>query len=119
MYIIIGCSISYFTIFYRFINYFTPILCIFITEILHSIFRLKGSLYLRSIVVTIVFLAISTVLMNRYFSDTSRYVESSRWYNRWYPYESVFTKRLDPTREKLNEAENIHRLIERYKSENN
>jgi len=109
-YVVVGCSISYFSIFFRFVNYFTPILCLFFTEILHLLFRQKGILRLRLLVTMILFIMISTIFMKRYFTDTSEFANGTRWYSRWYPYVSVFNKKLDIDRERLQKGENIKDL---------
>ena len=101
VYILIGASTSFFFIFFRFLNYLTPILFLFIAEIIHGVYR-KGKFKqvgLTSGILT--FIVFSVIHMNAYFSDTSQFVESSRWYSRWYPYYSIFDKEIDETREKL------------------
>ncbi|MDX1828783.1 MAG: EpsG family protein [Lutibacter sp.] len=106
VYIIIGAAATFFFIFFRFLNYLTPIIFIFLTEILHGFFRRKDIRSIRMAFVIIIFLIFSIIHMNRYFTDTSKYVASSRWYSYWYPYYSIFDKKKDETRENLIRAQN-------------
>lgn len=39
--------------------------------------------------------------MRPYFSDTSHLVTNSRWYSKWYPYYTIFDKKIDKTREDI------------------
>ena len=87
-------------------SYFTPILCLCITEVLHALFREKGRLRLRISVTTISFALILFLFVNSYFSDTSDLASNTRWYDRWYPYSSVFDKKISADRERLLKAEN-------------
>ena len=108
VYIIIGASTSFFFIFYRFLNYLTPILFLFLAEIIHGVYR-KGKLKQVGLTnAVILFLFVTVVHTSRYFTDTSQYVESSRWYSFWYPYYSIFNKQMDETREKLIKEQNKH-----------
>ncbi|MEE9362038.1 MAG: EpsG family protein [Cellulophaga sp.] len=100
-YILVGASTTYLYIFFRFTNYLTPILFIFLTEIIHAFFRARLFRSIRMIPVIIIFILFIVIHTNRYFSDTSKIVPSSRWYSRWYPYYSIFDKQEDTTRERL------------------
>ena len=106
IYILIGAATGFFYIFFRFLNYLTPILFIFLTEILHGFFRRKDLRPIRMFVATTVFLLFSVIYMSTYFTDTSKLVYGSRWYSRWYPYYSIFDKKEDETRENLIRAQN-------------
>lgn len=105
-YILVAASISYFSIFFRFLNYFTPILCLYITDVLHAIFREKGRLRLRAVSTFISFSLAVFLFVNQYFSDTSDIAPNTRWYYHWYPYHSVIDKKVSEDRERLIEAEN-------------
>lgn len=101
IYIIIGATTSLFYIFFRFLNYLTPILFIFLTEIIHGFFRYKSFRSVRGPLIIVIFFIFSFIHMNGYFSDDSKYVDGAKWYSHWYPYYSVFDKQVDKTREKL------------------
>ena len=106
IYILIGAATGFFFIFFRFLNYLTPILFIFLSEFLQGFFRKKDLRPIRIFVATTIFLCISVIYMSTYFADNSRLVYGSRWYSRWYPYYSIFDKKDDETREKLIRAQN-------------
>lgn len=101
IYIIIGASTAFFYIFFRFLNYLTPILFIFLTEIIHGFIRKDYFNKVKMSTAILIFLSISIIHTSHYFSDTSRYVADSRWYSFWYPYYSIFDKQVDETREEL------------------
>jgi hypothetical protein len=106
VYIIIGSTTTFFYIFFRFLNYLTPIIFIFLTEILHGFFRRKDIRTFRMAFVMLIFIGLSVIYVSPYFTDTSKYIASSRWYSRWYPYYSIFDKKKDETRENLIRAQN-------------
>lgn len=73
----------------RFFNYLMPIAIIYFVDLSGDLIlftRLKKFLLL--LVIPIVFLYKS----KEYFADTSEILNGSRFYIRWYPYTSVFTK---------------------------
>lgn len=111
-YVLVGASISYFAIFFRFLNYFTPILCLYITEVLHALFREKGRLRLRITATTIVFTFIISLFVNPYFSNTSDIAPNTRWYYRWYPYSSIIDRKINEDRERLVRAENAKERLD-------
>ncbi|WP_175463518.1 EpsG family protein [Draconibacterium orientale] len=100
-FILIGAFCSLFYIFFRFRNYFTPIFFVFLTEVVHSIFRNKKIKEFRKIISFLILFFFAFMHSYKYFSDTSEKVDSSRWYSLWYPYNSIFDKDTDPTRERL------------------
>ena len=104
-YILVGASISYFAIFFRFLNYFTPILCIYIVEVIHALFRERGKLQIRVMGTSISFALICFLFVNRYFSNTSDLAPNTRWYDRWHPYVSIIDKKIIEDRERLVKAE--------------
>ncbi|MBN1364258.1 MAG: EpsG family protein [Syntrophaceae bacterium] len=104
--ILLGAFSTWFFIFYRFLNYLTPILFIFLTEVLHGFFRRKSIRPFRVVVAAIIFIVIASIHTLRYFSNTSQLGSSSKWYSRWYPYYSIFEKIEDPVREQLYIAHN-------------
>lgn len=108
IYIFIGATTAFFYIFFRFLNYLTPILFIFLTEIIHGFYRKRYFRSIRLPIATIVFLIFVVTHTNRYFKDTSRHLASSRWYSHWYPYYTIFDKKVDMAREKLIESESNH-----------
>lgn len=101
IYIIIGAATPFFYIFFRFLNYLTPILFIFLTEIIHGFYIKRYFRQNRMTIATVIFLIFSVIHMSPYFADTSKYGVPSRWYSRWYPYYSIFDKQEDATRERL------------------
>ena len=103
--IFIGATSSMFFIFFRFLNYFTPLLILLLGEILHAIFRRKNLKRVRGLAVFFAFILILTIHCWRYFSSTSNYVENTRWYSHWYPYHSIFDEKTDPIREMLINSE--------------
>ena len=105
-YIYIGASTALFYIFYRFLNYLTPVLFIFLTEVIHEFSK---KIELRANKLALIFLllfSISIIHMNSYFTSTSKYVTNSRWYSYWYPYHTIFDKKVDLTRERLIKSQN-------------
>lgn len=103
IYIFIGSLTTMFFVFFRFLNYLTPIFFIILTEFLHGFFRKQSLKPFRMAIITLAFLIISSAHISRYFNDTSDKVSSTRWYSYWYPYYSIFNEKKDPTREKLYE----------------
>lgn len=97
----IGATTSLFFIFFRFLNYFTPVYMAVACVAAHRIYRMRGTGALRALVTGVALFAVFTVYSFRYFSDTSNLVHGSRWYSRWYPYYSVLDQREDPAREAL------------------
>jgi len=118
-YVLVGASISYFVIFERFLNYFTPILCLYITEVLHALFREKGRLRLRISATAISFTLICTLFVHAYFSDTSDIAPNTRWYYHWYPYSSIIDKRISEDRERLIEAEGLFKILDSREEDQN
>lgn len=104
--IFIGASTAYFYIFFRFLNYFTPILFIFLTEIIHGLYRKYELRYNRFLITFLLFISISFISTNKYFSSTSEHIKGSRWISYWYPYHTIFDEQIDLTRERLIKAQN-------------
>lgn len=105
-YILIGAFTSFFFIFFRFLNYLTPVLLLFVTEIVHAVFKRKEFKLYRVFMAYFVVIVFSSMHVNRYFSDTSKYVANTKWYSHWYPYYSIFDKKVDSKREQLIHSEN-------------
>ena len=104
IYMILGAASALFFIFFRFLNYFTPVLFLLLADMLHALYERKISIK-RMRMVIVVFLLIAFIHCNKYFADTSEYSAGSRWYSHWYPYYSVFNKKIDPIREKISYGE--------------
>lgn len=100
LYMILGAASALFFIFFRFLNYFTPILFLLLADMLHALY-IKGIFIRKMRVAIIAFLLIAFIHCNKYFADTSKYAAGSRWYSHWYPYYSIFNKKIDPIREKF------------------
>ena len=99
--IIIGAVTPLFFIFFRFLNYFSLIFVIIFAESIQNINRIKRIRLIRPIIVIIAFIAFMVFNTARFFSDTSELAESSRWYQRWVPYHSIFDPVSDPVREQM------------------
>lgn len=99
--IIIGAITPLFYIFFRFLNYFSLIFVILFAESIKNLVRVKRIKSIRPIVVIFAFVVFFTFNTARFFSDTSDLVASSRWYQRWIPYHSIFDPISDSVREKM------------------
>ena len=100
-YIISGVLSLLFFVFFRFSNYFIPFLVLLISDTIHRVFRSKKIIHLRRTVAFCIFLSLTTLHTYKYFSDTSDKVTTSKWYNHWVPYHSIFDPKIDPIREEL------------------
>ena len=101
LYAFIGASASYFFIFYRFLNYLSPIMLIFYVEILGKILfsRVKHYNAYFKLVTFSIFLS-CIIIVNNY--DLFRKVSNAgdiRWYSYWYPYHSILDEKEDEKRE--------------------
>jgi hypothetical protein len=105
LYILIGATVSYYFIFWRFLSYLTPILFLFITEFLHGIARKRDLIANRIIIIPAVFFIVSFFYCHPFFKETSKIVPSSHFYDRWYPYYSIFDKKTHKIRDKIVELE--------------
>lgn len=99
IYAILGALTSIFTIFFRFINYLTPILILQLTMLFIIILRNKKdqfsfqhSLFYLTFIIVFSNLKIFTLVDTEY---------NIRWYSYWYPYYSIFEEKEDPDREYL------------------
>lgn len=101
----VGATTSMFFIFFRFLNYFTPIFMVLACEAVHRVYRGVGSLALRAVAAGVLSLFLFGVYTARYFKDTSDIAYATHWYNRWYPYTSVFDGVEDSKREDLRKNE--------------
>lgn len=97
----VGATTSVFFIFFRLLNYFTPIFMVLVCEGIHRVYRARGSLSLRGLAATAFLLVVFVFYSFRYFSDTSSKAYDTRWYNYWYPYSSILDEREQQEREAL------------------
>lgn len=100
VYVLIASLITYYSIFFRMLNYLTPCYIIVITEYLFVIYNKKHNYSRNFGTVCIALSFVFVVFTNRYLARTKEY-PSIRWYVHWYPYNSVFNKKVDRDREKL------------------
>jgi hypothetical protein len=100
IYIIINIGYIFITPFYRLANYLFPIYVLYVLELIHFIFN-NELIKRKSILITYIFLFLFIPHFYSTFKDTSKLVPNSRYYNIWYPYYSVFNKKVDLNRELL------------------
>ena len=102
LYVFIGVATGYFYIFYRFINYLTPILLIFYVEVLSKVIfnrnKHSGSVKFATFCICLFFI----IVINdaRCFRKTY-HSKDIRWYSHWYPYYSIFDEQKDEKRERI------------------
>jgi hypothetical protein len=97
VYALIGSLTALFTIFFRFINYFTAILIVQLTAMF--IVLLKNKNDRLSLQHGFFFILIIFIFNNiRLFTIVDE-TKNIRWYSRWYPYYNTFEQREDPDRE--------------------
>lgn len=97
VYAFIGSLTGLFPIFFRFVNYFTPVFIICITNITYVIFNQKRSrLRFENGLMFIFFI---TFFFNYKILNTVDVNRNIKWYSWWYPYNSIFNKQEDPDRE--------------------
>ncbi|MBD3614984.1 MAG: EpsG family protein [Gracilimonas sp.] len=101
VYIFIGAITPMFYIFYRFANYLLPVFFLILANCFVVVVMKKTKHNSKIIMLILILCSVSFIHTKKYFSDTSEYVNNSRWYSRWYPYHSIFDKEEDPVREKL------------------
>ncbi len=105
VYAIIGSITSLFAIFYRFINYITPILMLELVLLLTTILKNKKN---RLRLEHSLFFILFVVLFNNYkYIGVIEETSKTRWYSRWYPYYSVFENKEDTEREYMWENKNF------------
>lgn len=94
---ILGSLTSLFTILFRFVNYFTPILILEITLLFTIILRNKRDrLRLQH---SFFFLAFVFLFTNAKIITVVNQEKDIKWYSRWYPYYTIFENKEDPDRE--------------------
>lgn len=97
VYALFGSLIGFFTIFFRFINYFTLFLILAYSVMIINILKNKKDstrLEHSLIVLMIIFCFYNFKVFS--IVDSSRNI---RWYNWWYPYETIFDEKIDADRE--------------------
>lgn len=104
--LVVAACIPLFFIFYRFFNYFSVLYLLMACETIHGIAREKMFRNIKLIVLPFLFCLTVIFYAGKYFQDTSYLAESSRWYNRWYPYHSIFDPVSLPLREQMIESQN-------------
>lgn len=103
--LLIGAITPLLFIFFRFFNYFSILFLVAVVEVVHSILRDRRTRRIRGELFVVLFTVLLVFYTGRYTRDMSEYVEGARWYNKWYPYYSIFDMNTDPLREQLVEAE--------------
>ena len=98
----------YFTPFSRFVNYIIPVYYLYLTEFLARIYKAKQFRQLRQPIVSIFFIIIFLPNIYVYFKNTSERTEGTRYYRRYIPYYTVFSKKEDDKRERLVRTYNPH-----------
>lgn len=103
--LLVGSVTPLFFIFFRFLNYFSILYVLLAVEIFHSLRFSRRFQKITPLALSAAFSVFFVFYTAKYFSDTSRLVDSTRWYSHWYPYYSIFDQETDPVREMLIEAE--------------
>jgi hypothetical protein len=104
--LIVGACIPLFFIFFRFFNYFSIFYMLMAVEAIHGISNLKKIRNIKIIILPLLFFLVVIFHTGRYFQDTSHIVSSTRWYNWWYPYYSIFDPETSPLRDQMIENKN-------------
>ena len=97
----VGAITPLYFIFFRFINYFAVPLLIVVSHALMHFARSPISGNIRPPVVLAGLIFLMFFYSFRYFTDTSEFADDTRWYQRWYPYHSIFDPVQDPERMRL------------------
>jgi hypothetical protein len=95
IYIFISLTSIFLSPGYRFLNYLTPIYYLFLANMLNELFRYPRVRKYRYTIVLFLFLLPFSVQLMTLFRGTSEKGHITRFYSRWYPYHSVFTKEID------------------------
>jgi hypothetical protein len=104
--LMVSACIPLFFIFYRFFNYFALFYILATAEVVHAIIRRKEFRRFRPIAIPVLFCMCFLFYTARYFQDTSRVLEGTRWYNLWYPYHSIFDPIEVPARGQMIDNQN-------------
>lgn len=104
--LLVGACIPLFFIFYRFFNYFALLYMLAAVDVIHGVINNSSLRRLKPIAVPALFCVTFAFATVRYFQDTSHLAEGTRWYNRWFPYHSVFDPVSFPPREVMIESQN-------------
>lgn len=99
--LVVGASTTMYFIFFRFINYFTPLFVLLLGDILHAQYIKFRHHSFRGLLVFFTLALFLGIHCSRYFTIIKDYEPLTRWYSRWYPYHSVINKIDDPVRENL------------------
>jgi len=102
IYVFIGASITFYSIFFRFLNYLIPLYILVISEYLLFLYKHNFNFKINLGKVFFAFIFIFIIFTNRYFAKVKD-MPSVRWYSHWFPYHSIFDKVEDPNRKKLAE----------------
>ena len=73
----------------RFFNYLIPLSSVFVIDLIFNLLQEKSK---KIFVLPFIVLLISAYKGNDYYADTSDVLPNSRFYIRWHPYTSIFTK---------------------------
>lgn len=104
--LVIAACIPLFFIFYRFFNYFAILYLLMACETIHGVTRTKKFRKIKLVVLPVLFSLSVIFYTGKYFQDTSHLAASTRWYNWWYPYHSIFDPVSFPLRERMIESQN-------------
>jgi hypothetical protein len=97
IYAIMGSLTAFFPIFFRFINYLTPILILGIVHIFILIVKnRKDRMRVEHALFFALFILVFTNFKLLKVVDESNQI---KWYSRWYPYYTIFDNKMDPDRE--------------------
>jgi hypothetical protein len=104
--LVIAATIPLFFIFYRFFNYFSMLYLLLACELIHGITKTRKFRKIKLLFVPALLGFFFVFYAGKYFQDTSHLAQSTRWYNRWYPYYSIFDPMSFPPREEMIETLN-------------
>lgn len=76
----------------RFINYFTPVMCLYLTDFFYNV---KYSYYFKHckhVAIYSILIAVMTYKMSYFFKDTSYAINGTKNYVMWFPYTNILCK---------------------------
>lgn len=104
--LLVAACIPLYYIFYRFFNYFSVFFMLMACDAFHGVASLRKLRRIKLIVMLVSMSLIFIFYAGKYFQDTSHLSTSTRWYNRWYPYYSIFNPVSFPPRDVMIENQN-------------
>src|SRR5690606_5165170 len=85
----------------RFINYMTPFMIVYFAEFVSTIYRRQLFYRFTGIAIFLIVFSFTTLKINYYAADTSRFAPGTRKYNLYVPYYSIFNKKEYSFREAI------------------